>query len=130
MSGFSSPRAPKVNLRAMGFCGVDNTVNPELLQMLSIHYTWIEWGMLVCNCSSYIYSILILYLLIYLFIQFFFFLLYNILKNLKESYLYSFNFIRFLNNYLSIYLSIYLIVSSRYGRSTKICYLWLGSKSM
>lgn len=30
----------------MGFCGVDDSVNAEMLQLLSIHYTWIEWGVL------------------------------------------------------------------------------------
>jgi hypothetical protein len=37
----------RLNLRAMGFCGADDTVQPELLQLLSIHYTWIEWGVLL-----------------------------------------------------------------------------------
>lgn len=36
----------KLNLRVMGFCGCDDSVNPELLQILSIHYSWIEWGIL------------------------------------------------------------------------------------
>ena len=30
----------------MGFCGVDDSVDPELLQLLSVHYPWIEWGVL------------------------------------------------------------------------------------
>ena len=38
--------AGRLNLRVMGFCGVDDTVAPELLQLLSVHYTFIEWGVL------------------------------------------------------------------------------------
>lgn len=34
------------NLRAMGFCGVDNSVSPEILQVLSNEYPFIEWGVL------------------------------------------------------------------------------------
>jgi hypothetical protein len=30
----------------MGFCGADDSVNAEHLQLLSIHYPWIEWGFL------------------------------------------------------------------------------------
>lgn len=37
---------PKLNLRMMGFCGADDSVSPELMQILSVHYSWIEWGML------------------------------------------------------------------------------------
>ncbi|OQR98180.1 hypothetical protein ACHHYP_09021 [Achlya hypogyna] len=33
-------------LRAMGFCGADDSVHPKLLQTLSAHYPWIEWGVL------------------------------------------------------------------------------------
>ena len=35
-----------INLRAMGFCGVDDSVSPELLQLVSNRYNWIEWGVL------------------------------------------------------------------------------------
>jgi hypothetical protein len=35
-----------LNLRAMGFCGADDSASPEHLQLLSIHYPWIEWGIL------------------------------------------------------------------------------------
>lgn len=39
--------APGLNLRYMGFCGVDDSVvNQELLHLLSLHYSWIEWGIL------------------------------------------------------------------------------------
>lgn len=41
----NSPRGI-LNLRAMGFCGADDSVNAEHLQLLSIHYPWIEWGFL------------------------------------------------------------------------------------
>jgi hypothetical protein len=34
------------NLRFVGFCGADDSVQPEFLQLLSIHYPWIEWGVL------------------------------------------------------------------------------------
>ena len=47
MSTFSeSPRATQLNLRVMGFCGADDSCAPEHLQLLSIHYPWIEWGVL------------------------------------------------------------------------------------
>ena len=42
MSGFTGT----LNLRAMGFCGADDSVSQEHLQLLSIHYPWIEWGIL------------------------------------------------------------------------------------
>jgi len=42
----TSPPPKPLSLRVMGFCGVDDSVTPELLQILSIHYTWIEWGVL------------------------------------------------------------------------------------
>jgi hypothetical protein len=35
-----------LNLRAMGFCGVDDTVDPSLLQLISTRYSWVEWGVL------------------------------------------------------------------------------------
>ena len=41
MSSFQS-----LNLRCMGFCGADDSVSPEHMQLLSIHYPWIEWGIL------------------------------------------------------------------------------------
>ncbi len=45
MSELQNPRT-LLNLRAFGFCGVDDSVNAEHLQLLSIHYPWIEWGIL------------------------------------------------------------------------------------
>lgn len=45
MNEMNSPRGI-LNLRVMGFCGADDTVNVEHLQLLSIHYPWIEWGVL------------------------------------------------------------------------------------
>ena len=36
----------KLHLRAMGFCGADDTCCPEQMQLLSSHYPWIEWGIL------------------------------------------------------------------------------------
>ena len=41
----NSPRGI-LNLRVMGFCGADDSVHVEHLQLLSIHYPWIEWGVL------------------------------------------------------------------------------------
>jgi len=40
------PWSNPLSLRVMGFCGVDDSVSAELLQILSIHYSWIEWGVL------------------------------------------------------------------------------------
>ena len=34
------------NLRVIGFCGVDDTVSPELLKLISDRYKWVEWGVL------------------------------------------------------------------------------------
>lgn len=34
------------NLRAIGFCGADDSTHPELLCLLSQKYDWIEWGIL------------------------------------------------------------------------------------
>lgn len=33
-------------LRAIGFCGVDDSVSPHLLKLISLHYPWVEWGVL------------------------------------------------------------------------------------
>lgn len=30
----------------IGFCGVDDTVSPELLELISSRYSWVEWGVL------------------------------------------------------------------------------------
>ena len=35
-----------VKLRMVGFCGVDDSVHPELLALISRRYPWIEWGVL------------------------------------------------------------------------------------
>jgi len=35
-----------LELRRMGFCGVDESVSPELLGLISAHYEWVEWGVL------------------------------------------------------------------------------------
>ena len=35
-----------LNLTAIGFCGVDDSVSPEHLALLSHHYSWVEWGVL------------------------------------------------------------------------------------
>ncbi|KAF0718141.1 Aste57867_1879 [Aphanomyces stellatus] len=37
---------PTLPLRAMGFCGADDSVNPKLMQIISKHYPWVEWGVL------------------------------------------------------------------------------------
>uniref|UniRef100_A0A7S2W2L9 Uncharacterized protein n=1 Tax=Rhizochromulina marina TaxID=1034831 RepID=A0A7S2W2L9_9STRA len=36
-----------VQLRAVGFCGVDDSVAPELLACVSARYPWVEWGVLL-----------------------------------------------------------------------------------
>lgn len=33
-------------IRYIGFCGADDSVDPTFLQVLSIHFPWIEWGVL------------------------------------------------------------------------------------
>lgn len=36
-----------INMRAIGFCGVDDSVSPEILQILSEKFAWVEWGVLL-----------------------------------------------------------------------------------
>lgn len=43
MAAFSGK---ELNLRVMGFCGLDDTVDPHLALLLSTKYSWIEWGIL------------------------------------------------------------------------------------
>lgn len=38
--------AKAINMRCMGFCGVDDSVSAKLLQIVSLHYPWVEWGVL------------------------------------------------------------------------------------
>lgn len=45
MTEFES-KSKSLNLRAMGFCGVDDSVDPSLLQLISSRYSWVEWGVL------------------------------------------------------------------------------------
>jgi hypothetical protein len=45
MAAFNSEK-DKLNLRYMGFCGADDSTQPELMQLLSTHFPWIEWGVL------------------------------------------------------------------------------------
>ena len=33
-------------LRYMGFCGIDDSISPEHLRLISHHYPWVEWGAL------------------------------------------------------------------------------------
>lgn len=33
-------------IRAIGYCGVDDSVAPELLKLISDRYDWVEWGVL------------------------------------------------------------------------------------
>lgn len=42
MSDFHKP----LEVRAIGFCGADDSVSPGLMQLLSAKYNWIEWGVL------------------------------------------------------------------------------------
>jgi len=46
MAGFDTGRKQALRLRAMGFCGADDSIDPGLLQVLSAKYSWIEWGVL------------------------------------------------------------------------------------
>ena len=40
-------KAPeRLHLRAMGFCGVDDSISPEFLIFISQHYPFVEWGVL------------------------------------------------------------------------------------
>ena len=36
----------KVNLRALGFCSIDDSVDPRLLALISKKYPFVEWGVL------------------------------------------------------------------------------------
>ena len=33
-----------LNLNVMGFCGADDSVHPDHLRLLSIHYNWIYFA--------------------------------------------------------------------------------------
>jgi hypothetical protein len=46
MAAFDEKQRSSLNLRAMGFCGVDDSVDPALLQLISTRYSWVEWGVL------------------------------------------------------------------------------------
>jgi hypothetical protein len=35
-----------VKLRALGFCGIDDSVTPEILEAISARYKFVEWGIL------------------------------------------------------------------------------------
>jgi len=37
---------PFLNLRILGFCGADESVDVELLQIISVRHPWVEWGIL------------------------------------------------------------------------------------
>ena len=43
--GISAPCS--LRLSAVGFCGIDASVDPEELIELSTHFPWIEWGVLL-----------------------------------------------------------------------------------
>ena len=36
----------KVNLRALGFCSIDDSIDPRLLALISKKYPFVEWGVL------------------------------------------------------------------------------------
>ena len=36
-----------LTLRYLGFCGVDDSIEPEILASLSRQYSWLEWGVLL-----------------------------------------------------------------------------------
>lgn len=38
--------SPKMKLRCVGFCGADDSVEPELLAAISAKHDWVEWGVL------------------------------------------------------------------------------------
>mmetsp|Transcript_3122 Transcript_3122/g.4822 ORF Transcript_3122/g.4822 Transcript_3122/m.4822 type:complete len:278 (+) Transcript_3122:64-897(+) len=42
----SSTDSKSLNLRVIGFCGADDSVDPALLQLVSTKYSWVEWGIL------------------------------------------------------------------------------------
>jgi len=47
MSDFhTNKKSQQLNLRYLGFCGVDDSVAPGLLELLSSRYPYIEWGIL------------------------------------------------------------------------------------
>lgn len=35
-----------LSIRLIGFCGIDDSIDPQLLSNFSFHYPWIEWGVL------------------------------------------------------------------------------------
>eukprot|EP01032_Pedospumella_encystans_P039078 gene39078-44302_t len=38
-----------INMRVIGFCGMDDSVSPDLLALVSSRYPWVEWGVLFRN---------------------------------------------------------------------------------
>lgn len=38
--------APSMNLRCVGFCGADDSIEPSLLAAISAQHEWVEWGVL------------------------------------------------------------------------------------
>lgn len=46
MADFKSPQPYVLNLRYIGFCGIDDSIEPGLLEILSLRYPFIEWGVL------------------------------------------------------------------------------------
>jgi len=43
------PREPAITLRYLGFCGVDDSVEPLMLAAISTQHPWVEWGVLFRN---------------------------------------------------------------------------------
>ena len=43
----SGNMASSIKLRAVGFCGVDSSVDPELLVLISRKFPFAEWGVLL-----------------------------------------------------------------------------------
>lgn len=46
MASFEQVEEVPLNLRVLGFCGADDSIDPELLQLISSRYSWVEWGIL------------------------------------------------------------------------------------
>ena len=46
-----------LQLRYMGFCGVDDSIDPQLLCDLSKQYTFVEWGKMFHHKQRLIFSL-------------------------------------------------------------------------
>jgi len=45
-NNYNNNNNDKLNLRALGFCSIDDSIDPSLLAIISNKYPYVEWGVL------------------------------------------------------------------------------------